>query len=263
MLARREGRGTPLLLIHGAGVDHRALLPLEQLFTTDPHLDGTWERWYVDLPGSGENRWHPGIDSSDAVLDQLDGFVGAELGDRRFAVLGNSWGGMLTRGLVERRAAQVLGMGLLCPAVVADRTRRDLPPRPVLVHDPDLLAGLDPGDRAEYEQVSVVQTAENFAAFSESVLAGVRGLHPGSLEAIEQNYALTVEPRAVFARPSLVVTGRQDDTTGYRDPLAQLEQYPRATFAVLDTAGHNALLDRPAACRALVADWLERIELTP
>ena len=252
-----------MLLIHGAGVDHRVLLPLERLFTAEPDLDQVWERWYVDLPGSGANRWHPGIDGSDAVLDQLDEFVGAELGDRRFAVLGNSWGGMLTRGLVERRAPQVLGMCLLCPAVVADRTRRVLPPRTVLLADADLLAGLDAAERAEYQEGAVLQTAENHAAFVADVLPGLRTHQPGSVEGIEQNYALSLEPSAVFDGPSLVVTGRQDDVTGYRDPLAQLEQYPRATFAVLDAAGHGALADRPAACRALVADWLERIRLVP
>lgn len=257
MLARREGRGTPLLLVHGAGVDHRGLLPLEDVFASR----AGWERWYLDLPGSGENRWHEGIDGSDAVLDQLDEFVGRELGGRPFAVLGNSWGGMLVRGLVERRPDQVLGMCLLCPAVVADRARRDLPPRSVVVDDEPLLATLDPLDRVDYENVAVLRSSDNWARFRDHVLSGLRDHQPGSREAIERNYALTLEPSRTFLGPSLVVTGRQDDVTGFRDPLALLDQYPRATFSVLDTAGHNALLDRPEVCCALVADWLERLTL--
>lgn len=41
-----------------------------------------------------------------------------------------------------------------------------------------------------------------------------------------------------------------------------LDEFPRATFAVLDTAGHwLGRIERPAAFRALVADRLERLKV--
>jgi len=43
---------------------------------------------------------------------------------------------------------------------------------------------------------------------------------------------------APFLAPTLILTGRQDNICGYRDAWEVLELYPRATFAVLDRAGH-------------------------
>ncbi len=45
----RRGAGTPVLFIHGNGVDHRLLSDLDDVFASDDG-DG-WERIYVDLPG--------------------------------------------------------------------------------------------------------------------------------------------------------------------------------------------------------------------
>lgn len=43
----RRGSGAPLILVHGMGVDHRLLLPLDAAL----EAAGGWERIYVDLPG--------------------------------------------------------------------------------------------------------------------------------------------------------------------------------------------------------------------
>jgi len=55
------------------------------------------------------------------------------------------------------------------------------------------------------------------------------------------------------------VTGRHDHVVGYRDAFGLLEHYPRATFAVLDDAGHNAILEQPRVVGALLTEWLRRL----
>jgi pimeloyl-ACP methyl ester carboxylesterase len=67
------------------------------------------------------------------------------------------------------------------------------------------------------------------------------------------------EAEKSFAKPVLIVAGRQDTTVGYRDAWEILESYPRATFAVLDRADHIWPVESPALLAALVDDWLERI----
>ena len=42
-----------------------------------------------------------------------------------------------------------------------------------------------------------------------------------------------------------------------------LEQYPRATFAVLDAAGHALPHEQPELLRALVTEWLDRVQKHP
>ncbi|MFG3703278.1 alpha/beta fold hydrolase [Micromonospora sp. NPDC047670] len=67
------------------------------------------------------------------------------------------------------------------------------------------------------------------------------------------------EGGAPFARPTLVLTRRQDHATGYLDQFALLPHFPRATFAVLDVAGHNLQIEQPGLFDALVGEWLDRV----
>src|SRR5665647_3581514 len=63
-----HGTGTPLLLIHGWGVDRRLMTGcMEPLFDDD----APWLRIYPDLPGMGGTPGDPAIDGSDAVLGLL------------------------------------------------------------------------------------------------------------------------------------------------------------------------------------------------
>ena len=71
--------------------------------------------------------------------------------------------------------------------------------------------------------------------------------------------ASPVEGGDAFTRPALILTGRQDDVVGYEDQWALLPHYPRATFAVLDVAGHNLQFEQPALFDALMSEWLDRV----
>ena len=60
--------------------------------------------------------------------------------------------------------------------------------------------------------------------------------------------------------PALILVGRQDSSVGYRDAWSVLEDYPRATLAVLDREDHGLPVERRAVFDALVNDWLDRFE---
>jgi pimeloyl-ACP methyl ester carboxylesterase len=65
--------------------------------------------------------------------------------------------------------------------------------------------------------------------------------------------------KVTFDKPTCIVTGRQDNSTGYKIAYELVERFPRATFAVMDAAGH--LLERDTLYRQLMVDWLERIDM--
>ena len=65
---------------------------------------------------------------------------------------------------------------------------------------------------------------------------------------------------APFGGPTLILTARQDHLCGYQDAWDLLDNYPRATFAVLDRAGHFVNIEQDALCRALMCEWLDRVE---
>jgi len=185
-----------------------------------------------------------------------------QVGDEPFAVLGNSFGGMLARRVAHDFRLQTLGLALIAPVIVADKSRRKVPERTVLSSDASVLRAL--GDVApEYADMAVMHTNDNAQAFLEHAHPGLAAADQNALKRISEQYALPDAPEnlspAPFTQPSLFITGRQDHVVGYEDAWATIEHYPRATFATLDAAGHNVHLDRSAIVFALIGDWLERM----
>jgi pimeloyl-ACP methyl ester carboxylesterase len=253
------GSGTPILIIHGFCVDHHLLLGLDSVFA----LEGQWRRVYVDLPGMGKSPAGPEIDSADAVAEAVASFARTTFGNERFAVLGNSFGGMIARHIVAEFGDRVLGLALLCPVAVADHGSRIVPSQTVLQKDQTLLASINSVDAADYEAMAVVQSPENWSRFRESVLPGLRSYDQAAIQRISSSYALSIEPEnrsPKFQRPTVIVTGRQDHVVGFQDQIALSDHYVQSTVAVLDRAGHNVHLDQPGLTGVLLGEWLVRME---
>lgn len=59
----------------------------------------------------------------------------------------------------------------------------------------------------------------------------------------------------------MIITGRQDHVVGFEDQFALLAHYPRASYAVIDGAGHNVHLERPAVTETVLRAWAEAVNL--
>ena len=106
------GSGTPVLALHGAGVDHREIAgALEPIFSNFPGF----RRLYPDLPGMGRTPAPETITSNDDVLDILLGLIDSTIGDEPLLVMGQSYGGYLARAVANRRPEQVVGLALNLP----------------------------------------------------------------------------------------------------------------------------------------------------
>ncbi|CAI3794713.1 2-succinyl-6-hydroxy-2,4-cyclohexadiene-1-carboxylate synthase [Pseudarthrobacter sp. MM222] len=248
------GSGTPVLALHGAGVDHGEIAgALEPIFSTVPGF----RRLYPDLPGMGRTPAPGTITSNDDVLDILLGLIDSTMGDEPFLVIGQSYGGYLARAIANRRPDQAVGLALICP--VGAQTR-NVPKHEVLVSSADL-TGLDPDQEAAYRSYFVVQTAETLRRFQEHVAPGTSLVDEPGLLRIFSRWELRDRPEAAkpYPHPALILAGRQDATAGHTGPGELIEHYPRATFAVLDRAGHALLHEQPDLVQALVAEWLRRV----
>ena len=257
MFAYETGSGTRVVLLHGFGLDHRSLLPLEPTF----ERSGQWRRLYLDLPGATQSPVGAVENSqevADAVLDEIVKRVGSE----PFAILGNSYGGMIARYVAHELRSQVLGLATVAGVFVAPHAERSVPPRTVLKQDPEIGSVLGAA-LEQYREDAVVESGDDARAFLKYVLPGLEGADGAALDRIAGNYALDREPEDAhpepFVQPTLHITGRQDDVVGYADALSRIEHYPRATFTTLDAAGHNILFEQRDLCSELIANWLTRV----
>ena len=206
-----HGSGTPVVALHGVGVDHREMAAsLEPVFAGRPRHRQTgpgYRRIYPDLPGMGRTPAPEAVAGSDDVVEVLLGFVDAVVGDQPFLVAGHSYGGYLARAVANRRPGQVTGLALLCTA--AGRTRDDELPEHVVLHTSGDLAGrLDPAMEAEYRDYLVVQTPETLQRFEDAVVPGMTLTDQAALERIFQRWELRTPPEQGPPYPNPPAPGR-------------------------------------------------------
>lgn len=255
-----RGEGLPVLSLHGWSPDHRIMLGcLEPIFANRPG----YRRIYPDLPGMGGTSAPQWIASSDDLFEVVTDFVTERIGSAPFLVIGESYGGYLARALANALPDQVLGLALICPMgeAVYD-AERTVPERQVLRPNPKLLEDVADRRLAEaFAGMAVVQTSEALRRFRDEVLPGLDAMDLEVLERIFRQWRLSVSPESAlpYQRPTLIITGRQDQCVGYTDQYALLPHYPRATFAILDVAGHNAQIEQPRLFSELVTEWLDRV----
>jgi len=254
------GQGRPIVLLHGYSMEHRIMThAYEPIFAARPGAGAGWRRIYPDMPGHGATPAPDWLDSEDEVLDVLVDFVDALTGGERLVVVGSSWGGYLGHALANRRADRIDGLMLTAPLARADPTRRNVPPRTVIVADPAAVADVKPGEEMWLE-VSIVQTREQLARFR--ARGAMQPPDTAFQDRLAPRYAFSFEDEltARIEAPALIVGGRQDSIVGYVDAWAFLEHLPRATFAVLDRAGHALAREQAGLFHALATEWLDRVE---
>ena len=260
------GTGKPVLMVHGMGVDHRALKGcMEPVFQSRADGDG-WMRIYFDLPGMGKTPSAAWIESSDEMAHFVSMFMNAVLPGNPFAIVGYSYGGYLARAIVHERPKDVEGMLLIGPLTVPDDDQRDITPGPPLWKDDDTLETFDHEDRQLLDLFVTWQDKKNCRRFLKELGAGFGtgdAEAQGRIRGRKDAYAFSFDvdhPPTPFTKPSLILLGRQDRLVGYRDAFRLVELYPRASFAILDTAGHAMQIDQAALFIALVDEWLGRLK---
>lgn len=256
------GEGRPIVLLHGGGADHRLMtVAFEPIF----EARAGWQRIYPDLPGMGLTPAADWIAGEDDMLAVVEGFVDAVVSsDERVTLAGASYGGYLALGFVHRRPEKLDGLALIAPAIRSDVAADRLPAHQVFERDDAVVASLAEDERPWLGR-SVVQVAETLEFFRAGVMPGLRIADFTFLDRLEAGPNLSVDVTgplaAPFPGPTLILAGRQDNVVGWVDAIPLLDSFPRATYAVLDRAGHAVRAEQNVLFRALVGEWLDRIEL--
>ena len=220
-------------MLHGSPSDHaRAMSQIEPAFRA---REG-WRRVYPDLPGHGQTPGSGRIRDMDDYLTVLVEAVDALFGEARFSLGGTSFGAYLALGIARKRPSRVEGLLLSVPEVNHGPTEevRDQKFGTPSIQTPEGLA------RSLPEYVEDTRWLEGLP-FRDVTTPLYRGYAP-------------------FPAPTLLLFGRQDAPFRYLHYWKMLDDFPDATFAILDRAGHRLWTDRNELACALVRDWLDRIE---
>ncbi len=241
-----HGDGRPVLVLHGAGVDHREA---EACF--EPALGGVpgLRRVYPDLPGMGATVAPETLRSADDVLDTLLAFADEVTGGAAYLLIGHSAGAYYARAMAARRPVQVAGLALVCPLLPGVR---DVPEHRVVAGPGDI------GDD-DFRSYFVVQTPEMLERYERYVAPAAALVDWAAVERIGERWELTAD-EPPHPGPTLVVAGRLDSTVGYAAAVDLLDVHPHASLAVVDDAGHALPHEQPELLRALLAEWLTRVD---
>lgn len=254
------GDGKPIVMLHGYFVDHRLMsASMEPVFKNEDN----YKRIYIDLPGMGRSQAKSWITNADIMLDILTEFIDKVIPNENFLLAGESYGGYLSRGLIYKMPNRIDGALLICPVIIAEGKDRNVSNHVVLVEDKDLLSKLTPKDAEDFASMAVIQNEKTYKRYKEEIISGVKLADSKFLKNFQKRgYEFSFNEAMVneeFNKPTLMLLGRQDSCVGYKDAWNVLEKYPRATFAILDMAGHNLQIEQEDLFNSLVSEWLERV----
>jgi pimeloyl-ACP methyl ester carboxylesterase len=248
------GHGHPLIILHSMGTDHRSMKAwIEPIF--EPSEDV--QRIYVDLPAHGRSVC-PDVRSTEDMVRILQEFVIAIIPDEQFSLVGHSYGGYIAQGILDKLSHRVRGICLLASAL--HKIERTLPEKVVRDRDEEAISAVDHDIRQAYETLLVYQNRDNLAAFIEE-------LQPGRMLADrtfllsnwrENGYFLPEDPLSAetFSQQALIIAGKQDSITGYKDYYYLADKFPNSTLAVLNEAGHLMTIEKRNIVQRLFSEWL-------
>lgn len=252
------GEGYPIVMLHGWSLDHQVMLhAMEPLF----EKRSGWKRIYIDLPGMGHSESQSSIQNSNDILKVVLCLLDKIIPDQPFVICGNSYGGYIARGIVHSRFDKVHGLLLMTPITIPENDEREVPQQTVLKKDSNLISHLPPEDANMFCAMGVVQGQNEWQRFRNEILLPSKQANYEFLNDIRQNgYSFSHDISFKLEHPTLIITGRQDNVVGYHDAWRLIDDYPRATFAVLDMSGHNLQIEQTDVFNALVHNWLNRLE---
>ncbi len=255
------GEGIPVLLIHGFYVDNNIMKgAYEPLFR---NLDG-FKRIYIDLPAMGESVEKDGLKGSEDILNCIMEFADKVIGNEKFIVIGQSYGGYLAQGIVSRIQNKTLGLGLLCPVVVADSKRRELPEHKLMIDDRKNIYYEDKKEFEDYMKFAVVVNQVTYNRYKNDVLTGLNKATSDTLKIIrKENYELNPEPYETinnYDKSSLILVAKQDGTVGYKDAMKLDSKLSNLSISMINGAGHALQYEQESIFNELTMNWLREFK---
>jgi pimeloyl-ACP methyl ester carboxylesterase len=249
-----EGRGIPLVLLHGFPLAKETWDPVVRL------LHGRARIVRFDLRGLGRSSVPAGPVTLERLAADLAGVLD-RLSIERAVVAGHSLGAMVAWAFARNHRERLAGLALICGrsdgADEAEAAKRDALAEAVETD------GTEPLIEAFLPRYFTPAFAEAHAELVELTRATIERSDPLGAAAILRAMARRRSPEDLFAElriPAAFVAGRDDALLPADDVAAAAEAVAGATFTLLD-CGHFPLYEAPASIAAVLGALLSRTAL--
>lgn len=162
-----------------------------------------YKRIYIDLPGMGKS-----VAGNEVIL------------------AGESYGGYLARGFVNKYQSMVKSIILLCPLVYLGCRNGQVEPLCVMERDEAFLQTLSEEKYNSFTYMNVVLTEPVWKLYERDILPAIEMQDRHFLDdVLEGAFSFDVdELKAPVMKPCLIVVGKQDTEVGYKDQFKLLEK---------------------------------------
>jgi 3-oxoadipate enol-lactonase len=257
---RRQGRGAPLVHIHGSAFGHRNFERLTPLMTRE------FEVIDFDLPGYGQSHGGPPGQGMAGLADDVAEFIG-KLESGRVHLHGTSFGAMIALTVAANHGHLIDRLVLSCFLARYDKAAR-------MMRSTWKRAARDSGMAAVADLTSVAGFARTFyeSDWAEAQLASMREAFAltqpeafiASTETIERSDLSDLVNQV--AAPTLLLAGAEDNMTPFRPAGSGVGMHDIAQrlasceTEVLPQCGHYLVIEQAEAAAARIGEFLRRPE---
>lgn len=144
--------------------------------------------------------------------------------------------------------------------IIPEFEKRLLPSHTIIVEDKTFMNQLNELEETDFRSNNVVLDKKTWDRYKNEIASGCSIADQEFLSKIKKNYGFSYEIDSIkFNAPSVFLLGLQDSVVGFKDAFTILEKFPRATFAILDKAGHNLQIEQENLFNSLITEWLDRV----
>ena len=247
------GTGTPVLIIHGWGISKLTMKgAFEPIFC---EVEG-YKRFYIDLPGMGASE--PGdVKNSDDILELLHEFA-VDIIQEPFMIIGQSYGGLLTRGFVNKYPEMIRKIILLVPCIIPGVKQGRVEALTVMEKDEEFLKTLSKEELESFTLMNVVLTKEVWERYEKYLMPALASADWDYLNnVLEGSFSFDPDDLEESCQiPCLIIAAKQDTEVGYKDQFDLMEKYTNSTYVAVEKAGHNLQIEQPGIFESIVKSWL-------
>ena len=194
--------------------------------------------------------------NSDDILSILHGFAEEVIGEP-FILVGQSYGGLLCRGFVNKYGDLVKKLILLVPCVIPGVRQGRVEPLQVVERDEELLSSLSKEEYESFTLMNVVLTKPAWERYRRYLMPALARADWAYLNSnLEGSFSFNVDDMDPVSIPTLIITAKQDTEVGYKDQFDLMKIYPNSTYCAVENAGHNLQIEQPEIFEGILRSWL-------